>query len=316
MRGLLRQDFRRVSSLTAATKRPVFQRSASCSRESVIVLRHETSDPQHGGVWRQDELRSDDLVVVRERQRGAIVDERIMPERIDGWSAARFVVRGPLATERADLREGDVLFLPTYGDAPARTLDDELDTITILWRSGGVVGEAVSTADTSRPSPRASLALRRLAESLAAEGPPLVREATLGALDALRAEGLPLSREPHLALPTQDEMEVARAVEQVLLPLSRQPMATDLARALCVCERHAMRRVNAYFARYYRSLTTWRDYVRGMRVLLGTFFIAQPKATTESVSRLLGFSSPTSLCHAFRDADLPSPLAVKRALAA
>lgn len=275
----------------------------------MIVLRHAMSDPQHGGVWRQDEIRGEDLIIVRERQRGAIVDERIVPERVEGWSAARLVLDGPLTTAAGDLREGDVLLTPAYGDVPARTLDDVLDTITIIWRSNGAVGGPLASADRVRLSPLALRSLQRLAQSLSDDD-------ALDALDALRAAGVPIARDPFIAPPTRDEIEVAQAVERVLLPLSNQPMTVDLARALGVCERHAARRVNAYFSRYYRSLTTWREYVRGIRVLLGTFFIAQPKATTESVSRLLGFSSPTSFCHAFRDAALPPPMTVKRALAA
>ena len=76
------------------------------------------------------------------------------------------------------------------------------------------------------------------------------------------------------------------------------------------------RRANDHFRRFHISVSSWRQYVQGMRVGLGSFFMSQRRARTEHVSRLLGFGSPTSFCHAFHDAGLPSPLAVQRQLLA
>ena len=41
------------------------------------------------------------------------------------------------------------------------------------------------------------------------------------------------------------------------------------------------------------SARSWRDYVHGLRIMLGTFFIGQPGATTADVGRLLGFGAPS-----------------------
>jgi hypothetical protein len=43
--------------------------------------------------------------------------------------------------------------------------------------------------------------------------------------------------------------------------------------------------------------------------------MSSPRATTELVSRRLGYTSPTVLCRAFAEAGLPSPGNVREALA-
>jgi hypothetical protein len=282
----------------------------------VIVVRHAHTDPLHGGAWRQDELRADDFVIVREREHGSVVDETIMPERVAGWTAVRFVLDGPLAVRGADLHAGDVVLTSTYGDAPARTLEHRMDTLTLIWRADSAIGSALASADVMRPSPRAARSLVNLAERLAVDDTSIVTGAAFDAFDALRAAGVPLANvrdmRASMRSATAGEHEIARVLGRVMCSLASQPMAIDLARGLGVCERQALRRVNAFFARYYRTARSWRDYVSGMRVLLGTFFIAQPAATTEHVASLLGFASATSFCHAFQDAGLPSPLAVQR----
>jgi hypothetical protein len=288
----------------------------------VIIVHHAIEDAVHGGRWQQDELRGEDFVVVRERQRGAVLDEALVPERIPGWSSIRFVLDAPLVAHAPggtlDLRAGDVVLSREFGDAPARSLLDRYDSLTFVWRADSAVGAAPEGVGVVRPSPHAARALLRLAESMAVDDAAHASAAAFDTLDALRAAGLPLAHDARAAIATRiatrGEHEVARVVERALSRLSAQPMAVDLGRGLGVCPRQALRRVNDYLARYYRSLTTWRDYFRGMRMVLGTFFIGQPGATTEHVARLLGFGSPTSLCHAFHDYGLASPLAVQRAL--
>jgi hypothetical protein len=286
----------------------------------VVVVRHALRDPVYGAIWQQDELRGDDLVVMRKGQRGAAVDEAIAPERVTGWSAVRFVLDGPLvarAADRAvDVRPGDLLLSRAFGDAPARALEDRCESLTLVWRSDSRIGASLAHNDVLRPSPLARLSLLRLAGVLAVAPAPMVRSAAFDAIDALRSAGLPFETDGRRGVvdATDGERAIARALERVLFPLSSQPMAIDLARALGVCPRHALRCVNGYFRRYYRLASSWREYVRGMRVMLGAFFIGQPSAATERIARLLGFGSATALCHAFRDAGLPSPLAVQRAL--
>ena len=59
--------------------------------------------------------------------------------------------------------------------------------------------------------------------------------------------------------------------------------------------------------RFHLSASSWREFLSCLRLEMGSFFMGAPNARTEDVSRYLGFSSPTSFCHALQDAGLPSP---------
>lgn len=290
----------------------------------MIFVRYELGDPSVGARWEQQELRGDDLVVIRERHEGAFFDESLAIERATGWGHLRYVLDGPLVTRGAapavELRAQDALVSAAVGDAPVRALTTSTDVLHVAWRAGSDLARALRPASGTRLglSPLSHASLRQVAESLrdADPGSTSPLRATRAMLEALRAEGLPFdpsalaAARPVLA----DEHEVARALERVTFPLSRHPTSVDLARALGVTESHALRRVNRYFRRFHRCVGSWRDYLRGQRVMLGAFFMARRDARTESVARVLGFRSPTSFCHAFDAAGLPSPRVLQRAL--
>ncbi len=287
----------------------------------VIVVRYTARGPSGGGLWVQHELRSEDLVVIREVHRGGIVDETLAPERADGWAGVRYLLEGPgvacLPDRSVDLRAEDAIVCSKVGRAPVRSLTMTTDVLHIVWRRDSAIGASVPQDVKLAFSPLTRASLRRVVESLAAEdqgaGPfGAIREALL----ALRSEGLPVAPPPanghHSA--SVNDYAVARALERVAFPLSTRPMSIDLSRALGVGEYHALRLANRYFRCFHLCVRSWRDYLKGQRVALGAFFMGRPGARTDEVARALGFQSPTSFCHAFLSAGLPSPQKVQRSL--
>ena len=274
--------------------------------------------PETGAVFTQHELRDNDLIVIRTVHAGGRNDdalEQVMTTEGSEWSGMRFVVDGPLLVRHGAgatvVSPGEAFASPAWRDAAARSLTDRSDVLAIVWRSPGprvIGGHGLVTL-----TPPARAGLLRLAGTIAERDTASAVWAAREAIACLRAVGILVNEVSRAPLPPPDHA-FARALERTFFPMTSCPMAIDLARALGVGERQALRRANAFFRHYYASGSTWRDYVRVMRVGLGTFFMSHPQARTEHVSRLLGFASPTSFCHALHEAGLPSPRAVRRAL--
>jgi hypothetical protein len=139
--------------------------------------------------------------------------------------------------------------------------------------------------------------------------------AAIDMLGVLRASGVPFEPDAERAVVHDVSVEAhafARALESTVNRLSVQPMALDLAKELGVGERQALRRANDHFRAFHLTVTNWRDYMLGVRLAMGAFFSAAPGAQTAVVSKLAGFGSPVSFCHALRAAGLPSPQELQR----
>jgi transcriptional regulator GlxA family with amidase domain len=139
--------------------------------------------------------------------------------------------------------------------------------------------------------------------------------AAIEALRVFRASGVPFGSdaEDHVANDVAPEAHAfAQALESTANRLGDQPMAVDLARALGVGQRQALRRAHDHFRAFHLTVTTWREYMLGVRLAMGAFFSAAPGARTDAVSRLVGFGSPVSFCHALHAAGLPSPQELQR----
>lgn len=286
----------------------------------MLIVRHHVRGPSGEATWLQEELRSPDLVFVRSRYSGARRDETFSSERAEGCSSIRVVLEGPLVAHvdgsPVDVREGELVASAIHGTCRARTLEPHSDVLIVGWRNRGVGDPFVRDVRLAL-STGAMSTLRRLAEALADRAAPTesLDAAASDVVDVLRAEGFPLSPE---AVPAADAetRRLAAAVESSLASFATQPTSLDLSRALGVGEHHALRRANAWFRRFYFSVHGWREYLRVRRLDLGAFFMGRPGARTEDVARALGFRSPTSFCHAFQTAGLPSPRAVQSLLLA
>jgi hypothetical protein len=270
--------------------------------------------PSLGASFHQDELRSSDLMVLRARFRGGRVDEslhRPCGTRSADWNLARIVLTGPLSGVRssAEARVGQMLLGPYVHGHPSRALTLESDWLDVLWR-GHAAGARASTV--AALSPRSIERARALARAL--EGDDVI--AAVSALDVLLADlsslGLRVAAGERAG--ANGTGLFAHALWDCVMDLARQPMAVDLAETLGVSERHALRQTSGFLRRFHLSASSWREFLQCLRVEMGTFFMSVPRARTEDVSRFLGFCSPTSFCHAFHDAGLPSPRAVQREL--
>jgi AraC-like DNA-binding protein len=293
----------------------------------MLIVRHAAHGPAEGLSWRQDELRGGDLVVVRARYQGAYRDERLSPELAEGCSSIRFVISGRLIAHEpraaVDLQRGQLHVCATHGTTSARMLTPASDVLLIGWRTRAGLCERPSGDARLELSETTRATLRRLADSVADQSVGADRTSLIArdALAALRSEGLPLHADAPFgkdddASKLAGEHDVARAVERSVSSLASHPTGIDLADALGVGEEHALRRANAHFRRFYFSINNWREYLRKRRIELGAFFMGRHDARTEDVARALGFRSPTSFCHAFHAAGLPSPRAVQRELLA
>jgi hypothetical protein len=271
--------------------------------------------------FRQDEVRSADFMLLRQRHDGGVNDQafhRPRGTRMSEWSRVRFVLHGSVHVRR---RGAPVEKRTIYGSGEFRTegwrmLTQSSDWLDLYWRKGSRIGAALSGEVALRIPPNAFARAAALADALARRDVAAVRSITRDVVARLRAEGLPFERDA-VDLGSDDDdrsSDFARVLWRMASRLETQPMAIDLAHALGVCERQALRRARHHFERFHLSASSWREFMNCLRVELGVFFMSSPSARTEVVSRFLGFSSPTSFCHALKEADLPSPLALQREL--
>jgi AraC-like DNA-binding protein len=295
------------------------------NRPRMLANRFDFHLPAAGARYRQEELRSGDLMLLRMRPEGAIVDEaldRPRGARSAEWSRLRFVLGGPLHVRRGRgvlLERGDACGSSEFRSETGRTLTRSNDWLDLYWRNGSAIGERLREGVVLHLSASSFARIERLAAALVVGDVDATLQIARDVLGDLRAEGLPFATSALGAFEgTVDPSspEVARVLWQLAGRLSRQPMAIDLSRALGVSERHALRCASRYFQQFHLSASSWREFINCLRLEMGAFFMGAPRARTEDVSRFLGFSSPTSFCHAFHDASLPSPQRLQGELSA
>jgi AraC-like DNA-binding protein len=270
-----------------------------------------------GARYRQEEIRSPDLMLLRMRSEGAIVDEaldRPRGSRSTEWSRMRFVLDGPVEIKSvATIERGSGYGSSTFRCEPGCSLTRSGDWLDLYWRNESAIGERLSSGVVLRLSGDSLGRVSRLADAVTSGDVRVACENARDVLDDLRAYGLPLRSEALRA----EEIDVsstnfARTLWSLAGNLSGQPMAVDLSSALGVSERHALRCASQFFQTFHLSASSWREFINCLRLEMGSFFMRAPQARTETVSRFLGFSSPTSFCHAFHAAGLPSPQRLNR----
>lgn len=219
-----------------------------------------------------------------------------------------------------DLRAGDVLLLPCLADVLTRGGDDEV--LEIDWDDGSPIalrsvtsiehgtldGEALEAAASlarATSSPDAVAAVGRVlphaARALAGAGLPLDPR---GAEDALRS-----------AVVDEDDQRLFRAIDATLESLAEGPAVVEIEARLGWSRRTVSRRARELHARYgIHGIggESWRAVRDFYRVLVGTIFASHPDVTTRALAAVLGYASPDALCHAFANAGVPSPGAVKK----
>jgi len=146
---------------------------------------------------------------------------------------------------------------------------------------------------------------------------PILLDAAEAATQALRFEGLPFDaraiREPRAALACPGMQQLTDALDTELSELHLGPALGTVEDRLGCSRRTVARRIREVHARYGISALTgadWRSARDFYRLLLGTILASHPAVTTNRLARMLGYSSPAALCHAFANAGLPSPTAL------
>ncbi|CAN5253977.1 hypothetical protein BH09MYX1_BH09MYX1_67450 [soil metagenome] len=176
-----------------------------------------------------------------------------------------------------------------FGAAHDRSLETSTLSATDLARLDAAATRAV-TEETS------ALGIAEVFALLRAIGAPLA------AIEDRKSEA---SRAPVSSLHA--------AVADQLSALARFPSIDDLASRLDSNQRRLHRHIRTLAERFSLPWNDWRSALHSQRILDATRLLAAPGATTEVVARLTGFRSPTSLCHAFAKAGLPSPGTLARA---
>jgi len=119
-----------------------------------------------------------------------------------------------------------------------------------------------------------------------------------------------------LRAPSPRLMAIGDAIDGVLSRAGTRPMLVDLTRALDCSERQARYLVREYVGAYaLQGATEWRTLAGVWTTYLAGLLMTAPTATTEGVASVLGYGSPSALCHALTNAGLPSPGEMRRLVA-
>ena len=293
----------------------------------MIHMHRRWEAPSAGLVLERHEARSDGIVLVRDRFGPRTRSRCSLIERMQGPSEPRGApwtsVCAPLAgTMRVrhrgrelELEPGEML-VATFDMAHSH--DGELDVVRVLVRQG----EEIPPSDEGvwRLGATGRAALRRLGAELARSGSTgtrSLRDAVSWVASVATAAGIalpPRAVRERVVEASAHDARIASAIEASTARFSERPHGVDLAQHLGISERHALRLVNEHIARHFVSVPTWRALIGEHRLWLGVLLLGTGRARTEEASRWLGHTSPTSLCHAFARAQLPSPGALGHAL--
>jgi len=291
----------------------------------VLVSHRHHTPPLDGTQIELDRVIGRHCVLRRVSMRGVIQDERVMvapaPER---RSRLLTVFSGRLlafANGRArEIGPGEMIAVERLTELRIRGAGH---TFEIDWDPNSVAGRTTNTAfELGRLGASSLAALETLSSTVAAlrvDEPAGLEIALERAIDALAAEGLPLAADdvaaalgPH----STDEQATWSAIDRALCRLDESPDVEDVVGYLGSNRRTLARRLSR-LDRQYRIYgdagVEWRAQRDTYRLLVGSIFLSHPDATTNGVARLLGYRSPEALCHAFANAGLPSPGAIREA---
>lgn len=243
----------------------------------------------------------------------------------------------PLAVDRTQLiiaLEGETLLRTNRGQQIIRAGDCVIQRHSQPWtgRHEGRVGVLIVEWETGMLAtrmlppgtcePLPAETARRISELVPLlrnkeTSPETAAEACQAILALLRAEGFPF--DPVTAGDLQEPLPpffapLSRAFDAALSSFT-QPALLDLERTLGLSERQVQRQLLRFNEHYtIHSSGRWRDLIRWWRLPMGAALMSSPKATTEGVSRKLGYASARAFCDAFAAAGLPSPGSIRDAL--
>jgi AraC-like DNA-binding protein len=224
---------------------------------------------------------------------------------------------GPCRT--VEMAPGDALVVRDLGALAIRAGDGlslELDWEPSCELAAGSVPE-LSHARLAHSTRRALASMSTAMREMTAQDHGRFDTTAAAAIGALRAEGLPLSvgvlLNPEVFSMNDDGQRLIEACDAELCHLEAGPMLWGVEQRLGCSRRTIARRIREANSQYGISAMSgenWRSARDFYRVLLGTILASSRAATTEKLAAVLGYSSPTALCHAFADAGLASPAVV------
>lgn len=192
-------------------------------------------------------------------------------------------------------------------------------SLVLEWEPGAFGSQIGSTFETIRLSGRELSALRSAARSIAMPTATLfqVRRATSLIFGVLSSHGIPLrpsQPEDFMEAVPRQEVVLTQLIDRAFSQRGKQLGMVDLEALSGFSERSLRRYMGVHLAKYHFNSRVWRDLSRRWRLSTGLALMGSPKATTEEVSELLGYSSPTAFCRAFAASGLPSPGSIRQLL--
>ncbi|MBX3234482.1 MAG: helix-turn-helix transcriptional regulator [Labilithrix sp.] len=267
-----------------------------------------------------------------EHGRGVACDEAMMFPAV-AWSGygdrprLDVVLRGRVR----DVENGVVRWLTPGDYAIGRALDslymriegDEVLLLSIEYNLGSLGTSAPIGLPTGALASAAVADITADAEELLRVGRGPNQDAivagAIGRLFArLRAEGVPFDawRARDLVVPVAPALQrVADALGSSLSNIGGAPGTRDLEQALGVSRRRVSQLVGELASRYGMNGMDWRTMRDRWRVGSSLLAMSNPRARTEDVAAAVGYQSANAFCHAYRQANLPSPGSVRTELA-
>jgi hypothetical protein len=199
---------------------------------------------------------------------------------------------------------GSTVFLPCKLGMVVRSEGARFLGLAVEWDPGTLGGVGPASATVGRLPATDLHVLRAVVDALTA-GPrdsAEAREIFSSMVGALQRGGAPL-RVPGSEMLSDAQgprvwQGVRTALDRSLSDLCARPMIVDLQDALGASPRHLQRLIASFHAQYGFDAGGWRDALRRRRMLVGTALMTAPGASTDVVSRALGYGSTTAFCHA------------------
>jgi hypothetical protein len=146
-----------------------------------------------------------------------------------------------------------------------------------------------------------------------------VAQALDGLAAALAAEGLAVGPAVAAAPTVAGEQELLSHLDRHLNALATAPMIVDFADALRATPRTLTRRIGNLHERHGltgRGGKSWRGHRDAYRLVIASIFATHREISPRQLARLVGYGSVEALDHAFRNAGLPSPVALRSSVLA
>jgi AraC-like DNA-binding protein len=297
----------------------------------MLAFRRSLTMPEIGAGYTVVDYAHPSFRVRAERAVGIQADEALIFPMV-AWSGygdrprLDVVLRG----EVRDVENGVVRWLRPGEFTIGRALDslfmrsqaEELLLLSIEWNLGSLGTDAPIGLPVGRLAENDRADVTAAVEALLSQEIAESQSFAVGAigrvLACLRAAGVPFDswRAKDLLAPVPIQLQrVATAVGRNLSRIGARPGTAELEQELGLSRRRVAQLIGELTARYGMNGTDWRTLRDRWRLGSSILLMSNPRARTENVARAVGYGSPNALCHAYREANLPSPGSVRQAIA-